>query len=185
MSRAGSMMLTMNRTLMKYILLTPVLLYMFSGNTLFAQTSAENKIEIQQSEKDLWLATGMGLAIAGSGHFYLGDYSRGAVFTLGTYGLMAAGISTMMSAHSTRTVVVDGNSVREVDNTNRPLYFVGALFFTSGILMYVSNVIDIYLEVSEYNRRLERLKRYSQSQRFAWSAGSDHERAFIIASYRF
>jgi len=120
-----------------------------------------NKINLNLQEKDRWVAVGLSLVGSGIGHFYIGKYSSGIVFFFGTYGFLGAGIASMMSAHQTKEIIVDGSTVREIDNTNKPFYMVGALFFVSSVLFYVGNVIDIFFETNEYNQRIQRLKRYS------------------------
>jgi len=126
---------------------------------------------ITLKKKNLWLAVGMSVALAGSGHFYVGKYSAGSIFLLGSYGLMGAGIISMLSAHSTRDIVVSGNRVREEDRNIKALSIVGGLFLASGLIFYVGSVVDIFLEVSEYNRRIERLQRYSRRLSNIFSTG--------------
>ncbi len=113
-------------------------------------------------KKDMWLAVGMSLTVPGSGHFYVGKYSDGAIFMVGSYGLMASGIVAMLTAHSTRDIVVNGKVLRVEDNTNQALFMMGSVLLTSGIMFYLGSVIDIFIDVTEHNRRIDRLRRYNK-----------------------
>ena len=130
--------------------------------TRSASASASSTEGPSLEKKDLWLGAGLSLTMAGAGHLYVGKYSSAMVFFFGSYGLMGAGIASMLTAHATRDVVVDGNIVREEDNTNRPLFIIGSIFLVAGILFYFGGVVDIFLEVSDYNKRIDRIRRYGK-----------------------
>ncbi|RME89104.1 MAG: hypothetical protein D6767_09020 [Candidatus Hydrogenedentota bacterium] len=136
-------------------------------------------------QKDVWTGVGLSLVVAGAGHFYAGKISRGVIYFLGTYGTLAVGISAMLSAHQTRDVIVDGKFVREIDDTNEPLYLVGALFFVSSVLFYVGNVLDTFLSVKEYNRRVERINRYAFKPKKQIYLAMQKNTVFVGATHRF
>jgi len=152
-----------------------------------AKSSIQIKVPTKSSkihiyEKDTWLALGLSLTIAGSGHIYLGRYTSGAIFFWGSYGFMAAGILATISAHSTRDIVVNGTTVREEDHNITPLSIMGALFISSGIIFYIGSIIDVYFLITDYNRRIRRIRRYNRRRKkysFEFLMKTDKEKFYL------
>lgn len=131
------------------------------------ETASVDLEALEASKKDLWLSIGLSMLVAGGGHAYLGDYTTASILFVGTYGFLGAGIALTMASHQSRTTRLDGEIKRIDTDSNKPTYLVGALCITSSVLLFSGGVISIFLETSDYNRRLERLKRMQNRRRGA------------------